>query len=183
MSNTAAIAVLPAANGTARRVRWKPLLALAVVALLTAAYWPSADESQIAEAAPRQGAAAHSSPRNAVATVSAQLAFPVRGVRAPRADLFGSHSWRPAPPPEPPVQALPPPAPVAPPFPFAFFGKYEQAGGTLVLLFSRADRVYDVHLGDVLDNTWSVDEVAQGKVQVTYLPLNTSQSLTLGSSQ
>jgi hypothetical protein len=96
--------------------------------------------------------------------------------------LFSAHSWYVAPPPPPPVVAAPvePPKPVAPPLPFQYIGSYQPAGETTVFFLSNGDRVYDVHLGDTLDNTYSVDSFDNGQLTFTYKPLNTKQQLAAG---
>ncbi|HYL72433.1 MAG TPA: hypothetical protein VEY89_14125, partial [Candidatus Dormibacteraeota bacterium] len=70
--------------------------------------------------------------------------------------LFASHSWyvAPPPPPPPPVgEAPPPPKPTAPPLPFTYMGSYAPNGAKPVFFLTQGDRVYDVHIGDTLDNT------------------------------
>ncbi|MHB8726476.1 MAG: hypothetical protein ACYC9Z_14080 [Casimicrobiaceae bacterium] len=101
--------------------------------------------------------------------------------------LFSVQSWYvapPPPPPPPPVAAAPPPAPTAPPLPFAFMGSYRQDGAAAPTYFLTAgDRVYDVKVGDTLDNTYSVDGVKSGQLLLTYMPLKIQQSLAVGDTQ
>jgi hypothetical protein len=102
--------------------------------------------------------------------------------------LFQSTSWYTAPPPPPPVAyvapvAVAPPAPVAPPLPFAIMGSYSRPGDSKVYFLTRGDRVFDVRVGDTIDNTYSVDRETGGQLQFTYKPLNIQQSLPLGGSQ
>lgn len=97
------------------------------------------------------------------------------------AALFSAQSWYiapPAPPPAP-VVAQPPPVPTAPPLPFAFMGSY-RADGTATYFLTAGDRVYDVKIGDTLDNTYSVDGVRSGQLLFTYMPLKIQQSLAVG---
>jgi hypothetical protein len=112
----------------------------------------------------------------------AQEVLPVRVARAGKYDnLFSGHSWY-TPPPPPPVRDAPPPVryePTAPQLPYKLLGTYEQAGETLYFLV-KGDRVYDVTIGAVLDDTYSVDGVTDGQLMFTYLPLQTSQGLRLG---
>jgi hypothetical protein len=97
--------------------------------------------------------------------------------------LFAAHSWYVAPPPPPPVVQIPvaPPKPVAPPLPFTYMGSYAN-GGKPVFFLTQGDRVLDVHIGDVLDNTYSVDAFANGALVFTYKPLNQQQQLTTGGA-
>jgi hypothetical protein len=99
--------------------------------------------------------------------------------------LFHSQSWYVAPPPPPPapVVVVVPPPPTAPPLPFSVMGSYARPGDATVYFLTRGDRVFDVHIGDTIDNTYSVDSVANGQLQLTYKPLNIQQFLPLGDSK
>jgi hypothetical protein len=98
------------------------------------------------------------------------------------ADLFASHSWYVAPPPPPPAPVVytPPPPPTAPPLPFAFMGSFRTDSGSAIYYLTAGDRVYDVKVGDTLDNTYSVDGVKSGQLLLTYMPLKIQQSLAVG---
>lgn len=108
--------------------------------------------------------------------------------RARHADVkvgsaFGPTSWFVAPPPPPPkpVVHAPPPAPVAPPMPFAFLGRYEEDGARVILLV-KGDRIYTVSEGEVIENTYRVERLTGSQLEMTYLPLNTRQTLQAGDS-
>lgn len=93
-------------------------------------------------------------------------------------NVFNATSWY-VPPPPPP--ALPPPPPAAPPLPFTYFGQYKDAGSAAMVVFlSKADRVYTVSEGDVIEGTYSVGPITSGQLELTYLPLNIKQSLNMG---
>ncbi|MGH8305906.1 MAG: hypothetical protein ACRETG_09880 [Steroidobacteraceae bacterium] len=98
--------------------------------------------------------------------------------------LFAVHSWYVAPPPPPPavVSSAPvaPSAPSAPPLPFRFIGRYKPDGQAAVFFLTSGDRVYDVHVGDTLDNTYSIDSFTNGELMLTYKPLNIKQQLVVG---
>jgi hypothetical protein len=99
------------------------------------------------------------------------------------AALFAVQSWYvapPAPPPAPVVVQAPPP-PSAPPLPFAFMGSYMAQDGNPTFYLTAGDRVYDVKVGDTLDNTYSVDGVKAGQLLLTYMPLKIQQSLAVGN--
>lgn len=98
------------------------------------------------------------------------------------ADLFAPHSWYVAPPPPPPAPVVyqPPPVPTAPPLPFAFMGSFRAEGGGEIYYLTARDRVYDVKVGDTLDNTYSVDGVKSGQLLLTYMPLKIQQSIAVG---
>lgn len=101
----------------------------------------------------------------------------------PLPGLFAAHSWYvpppppPAPPPEPPP---PPPAPVVPPLPFAYLGKLAE-GGSLRVFLVRGDRPYTVAEGDVIDGSYKVKRITDTEMTLVYLPLNLTQTLSVGS--
>jgi hypothetical protein len=102
--------------------------------------------------------------------------------------LFATHSWYVPPPPAPPAplastaESLPPPVPTAPPLPFTYMGTFKPDGATPVFFLTEGDRVYDVHIGETLDNVYSVDGLSNGQLLLTYKPLNIKQQLSVGSS-
>jgi hypothetical protein len=97
--------------------------------------------------------------------------------------LFAAHSWYVAPPPPPPpvVDTTPvaPPKPEAPPLPYKFIGSYTPDGEKTVFFLSAGDKVFDVHVGETLDNTYSIDSYSNGQLVLTYKPLNQQQQLQL----
>jgi hypothetical protein len=99
--------------------------------------------------------------------------------------LFHTQSWYVAPPPPPPapVVVVVPPPPTAPPLPFTVMGSYARPGDAAVYFLTRGDRVFDVHIGDTIDNTYSVDSADNGVLTLTYKPLNIQQTLPIGVSQ
>ncbi|MDP9013899.1 MAG: secretion system X translation initiation factor [Pseudomonadota bacterium] len=98
------------------------------------------------------------------------------------ASLFSAQSWYVTPPAPPPVPVVyqAPAAPTAPPLPFTFMGSYKAEGGGSTYFLTAGDRVYDVKVGDTLDNTYSVDEIKSGQLLLTYMPLKIQQSLAVG---
>ncbi|HLQ12084.1 MAG TPA: hypothetical protein VK130_02405 [Steroidobacteraceae bacterium] len=136
--------------------------------------------------APAAGAA-HAAPRASGQDNESLLARLAHRVTSSKTvgSLFHTQSWYvapPAPPPAPVVEVAPPP-PTAPPLPFTVMGSYARPGDTTVYFLTRGDRVFDVHVGDTIDNTYSVDSAANGLLQLTYKPLNIQQTLPLGESQ
>ena len=106
--------------------------------------------------------------------------------------LFAPHSWYIPPPPPPP----PPPAPtltaaqeaalrapVAPPLPFTYMGRYAPDGSEPVFFLTQGDRVYNVKVGDTLNDTYSIDSFTNGQLVMTYKPLKIQQQLSVGSAQ
>ena len=113
---------------------------------------------------------------------SASLSMPTRTRAAPAAvNLFAAHSWY-IPPPPPPPRPAAPIQPTAPPVPYAWLGSYTPEGGPTIFFLSRDDRVFDVQVGDQIENTYSVDAQLNGQLQLTYLPLNTRQTVLLGGA-
>ena len=97
--------------------------------------------------------------------------------------LFATHSWyEPPPPTAATTESLAPPAPTAPPLPFAYMGTFTPDGGTPVFFLTAGDRVFDVRIGETLDNLYSVDGLSSGQLQLTYKPLNIKQQLTVGGA-
>jgi hypothetical protein len=50
------------------------------------------------------------------------------------------------------------------------------------VFLQRGNNVYAVAVGDVVDGAYRVAGIKAGKMTLTYLPLNISQSLQLGNS-
>ena len=96
--------------------------------------------------------------------------------------LFSRQSWYVAPPaaPPPPVVYQAPPPPAAPPLPFTFMGSYRSENAVSTYFLTSGDRVYDVKVGDTLNNTYSVDDVKAGQLLLTYMPLKIQQSIAVG---
>jgi hypothetical protein len=106
----------------------------------------------------------------------------------PDGDPFGPRSFRPAPPKVkvPPAGALQagappaPPPPQAPPLPFAYIGRLSEDRDTTVFL-AMGERNLVVRPGDVIDNTYKLEEVSDSAVVLTYLPLSQRQTLPIGA--
>lgn len=112
-----------------------------------------------------------------------RLSRPDAEAAAATGNPFGAISWYVPPPPPPPAppRYVPPPPPTAPPMPFSFFGRYEE-GATQIILLVRGDRIYTVSAGDVIDNTYRVEGLAGGRLELTYLPLNIKQTISTGET-
>jgi hypothetical protein len=104
--------------------------------------------------------------------------------RTPADHAFRAMSWYvppPPPPPRPPPKPLPPPPPTAPPMPFSFMGRYEEEG-TRIILLVKGERIYTVSEGEVIDNTYRVERLTGGQLELTYLPLNIKQTISAGGT-
>ena len=96
-------------------------------------------------------------------------------------NVFSATSWYVPPPPPPPAKPAPPAKPTAPPLPFTYLGRYQDSPAVIIMLV-KGDRIYTVSEGDVIENTYRVEHVAAGVVELTYLPLNVKQSLSTGDA-
>jgi len=96
-----------------------------------------------------------------------------------RANLFPEQTWYIPPPPPPPPPYVPPPPPQAPPLPFSYMGRWQEAGQTTYYL-ARGALPVSVHAGQVLDGVWQLEPVTGGMLNFTYLPLNQTRSLRTG---
>ncbi len=117
-----------------------------------------------------------------VGGIMTRLAHRVAGAAADAA-LFATHSWY-TPPPAPPPTAtaaivVAPPAPTAPPLPFAYMGSYRRAGGKQVYFLTRNDRIYDVSAGDTLDGVYTFEGLSGANLVFTYKPLKVRQTLAV----
>lgn len=93
-------------------------------------------------------------------------------------NAFDAISWYVPPPPPPPPLPLPPAKPEAPPLPFTYLGHFKSPDSPVqVIILGRADRVYTVSEGEVIDGTYRVGPVTAGLIEFTYLPLDAKQSL------
>lgn len=96
--------------------------------------------------------------------------------------LFAPHSWY-VPPPPPKVKPVvlappPPPKPVAPPAPFTYVGKLENApSGTQYFLTSN-NRVYTVQKGQNIDANWRLDGEDPNAMRLTHLPTGLVQTFS-----
>lgn len=97
--------------------------------------------------------------------------------------FLGQHWNPPAPPPTAAERAAAnaaPPAPVAPPLPFNYFGKAVQDGAWEVYL-ARGDKTYIARSQSVIEGAWRIDRIAPPLLTVTYLPLNQVQQINIGA--
>jgi hypothetical protein len=97
-------------------------------------------------------------------------------------NAFSVTSWYVPPPPPPPAPPAPPPVPTAPPLPFTYLGRYEDAPTRLAILV-KGERMYTVAEGDVIEETYRIERVTSGMVELTYLPLAIKQTLSTGEAQ
>lgn len=89
-------------------------------------------------------------------------------------DPFRNKSWFIAPPPPPLAK------PVAPALPFLYLGKLVEDGEPRVFLNHQGKHLI-AKVGDVINGTYSVEEIAGGQITFLYQPLQQKQSLPIGS--
>lgn len=106
-----------------------------------------------------------------------QLILSVQAQKPQTRDLFSSTGWNP-----PPPKPLPPPPPSAPALPFTFLGK-KLEGGTWEVFLARGEQSFVVREGDVIENTYRIENISPPNLNLNYLPLGQSQSLVIGNSQ
>lgn len=78
---------------------------------------------------------------------------------------------------QPPVQ--PPPLPSIPALPFKYIGKLF-GDDEYVVFLSLHGKSLSVKLGDVLQQTYRIEEIKPPLMQVTYIPMNIKQTLMIG---
>jgi hypothetical protein len=153
--------------------------------------------NDIVEAVVRPAPRAAAPSSAAAAASAAEADLPVapadrsRAIPKSSSELFARSSWLPPPPPPPPPPPAPkapapppPPAPVAPPVPFTFVGMLERGAAKPEAFLAKGNALLIVSAGDTLDNnTYRVESLTANEVVMTYLPLNTRQTInaTTGS--
>jgi hypothetical protein len=98
-------------------------------------------------------------------------------------NVFAAKSWYVPPPPPPPSNEPPPPPPkpTAPPLPFTYLGRYQDAGAPVIFLV-RGDRILTVKQGDVIEGSYRVEGIVGATLTLTYMPLDIKQTLNIGSA-
>ena len=77
-----------------------------------------------------------------------------------------------------PAPTEPSAQPAAPPLPFAYLGRWIDAGAVTVFL-SQGDRNFAVKAGETIDGAWRLEGIEDGQLAFLYLPLQTRQGLRL----
>ena len=72
-------------------------------------------------------------------------------------------------------------APTAPALPFQFVGRLGDRDDLQVFLQS-GEKLYVVRQGDVIEDTYRLDRVSASELNLVYLPLHQSQTLSVGSA-
>lgn len=91
----------------------------------------------------------------------------------------------PPPPPQPPTQSrTADAAPVAPPFPHQWVGRFddEASGSSKALrrvVISGPVSTWVAREGDVIEGQWRIDQIQERLIRLTYLPLQQSQTVAM----
>lgn len=97
-------------------------------------------------------------------------------------NLFRARSWLPPPPPPPPppapVAAQPP---VAPPIPFTYLGSIGGDASTRQVLLSRGESLFIIKKNEVIENTYRIDNITNKGIEITFLPLNEQQVISINT--
>jgi len=72
-------------------------------------------------------------------------------------------------------------APTAPALPFQFIGRIGDRDDLQIFLQS-GEKLYVVRQGDVIEDTYRLDRVSANELDLVYLPLHQSQTLSVGSA-
>jgi hypothetical protein len=180
-------------------VQWVCVAAAGAASFLFAVAWPRADTASKpawVEPVTKEDVRPAVEPvaPSGTGTVHADngLALPdrTRAIPQPGGDAIAKLSWV-APAPVAvarPVVSLAPPEPVlpvAPALPFTFVGLLEQGTAKPQAFLAKGNTLLVVSAGDVIDaDTYRVDALGAQHIQLTYLPLNTQQTLNiLGASK
>ncbi len=153
------------------------LLSLAATGWLAAQENGPADE---AEAVPVKAAPLRATDNAAGAQAAGEIRIEALQRRVDEAgvrELFAARSWQPAP--AQPAASQAPPPPTAPSLPFTYFGKLTYEGGVAVLL-TYPDRNLAVRAGEVIDGIYRIDSIKGPVLTITYLPLDTQQTMHIG---
>lgn len=172
------------------------LMVAGLAATLGAVYWASrqdaGDEADLVVPAEERRAASPRAERGTAARGGAGGELDLSRLSRdpsldPRTDLFGPRDFTPPPPKRTAAQiaaaqveapVAPPPPP--PPVPFTYLGRLAEGPRTTVFL-GLADRNLVVTTGDVIDNTYRVEEIGPSTLVLTYLPRNLRQTMPIGA--
>jgi len=140
------------------------LLLLTVLAAL----WPVPDREPVSSKPASKPASRHQD-----LTVSfAPLEAAKSGITA-IGELFPPQTWT------PPATSVVKPAPVAPPLPFTFGGRYTEDNNVTIFLI-EGKQMHKVKQGEIINGTYKVEKIEQASISLTYLPLGATQILPTG---
>ncbi|ANI03871.1 hypothetical protein A210_14895 [Pseudomonas putida SJTE-1] len=165
---------------TQRAVIWAGFLGVSAALAWAPDHWFGQDDG-VAAFAGKPAPATES----AASMVGAGL--PAKGPEQASRDLFPTQQWTTpktlATVTEQPVMTAPvvAAAPTAPELPFQFIGRMGDRDDLQVFLQS-GEKLYVVRQGDVIEDTYRLDRVSASELNLVYLPLHQSQTLSVGSA-
>ncbi|MEJ8851652.1 hypothetical protein [Variovorax rhizosphaerae] len=171
----------------------RPILILAILAILSAAYlyWRDRTEINTVQVAVRRPVTP------ATTQINKQVEDPSAVPAAPvEVNLFGTQTWAPPPPPPPPpptpeeiAEQLRKNPPRPPPLPFAVTTIWRESGITYIGITANGQDVIvcqqctlpgSVRRGDTLLHNYRLDQISERSLVFTFLPLKIKQELPLG---
>ncbi|MBV4543647.1 hypothetical protein [Pseudomonas vlassakiae] len=166
---------------TQRAVIWVGFLGVSAALAWAPGHWFNQEDS----VAPFAGKPAPT--RSASHAQPVGAGEPAKGPEQASRDLFPPQQWtKPqtlATVTEQPIAAAPVVAatPTAPALPFQFVGRMGDRDDLQIFLQS-GEKLYVVRKGDVIDSTYRLDRVSANELDLVYLPLHQSQTLSVGSA-
>ena len=166
---------------TQRAVIWVGFLGISAALAWAPGHWFQQQDSVV----PFAGSPAPTGSASPAEPVGADE--PAKGPTRASRDLFPAQQWtKPqtlATVTEQPVVAAPvvAAAPTAPALPFQFVGRMGDRDDLQIFLQS-GEKLYVVRKGDVIDSTYRLDRVSANELDLVYLPLHQSQTLSVGSA-
>ncbi|MDI9778988.1 hypothetical protein QM325_14585 [Pseudomonas putida] len=166
---------------TQRAVMWVGFLGVSAALAWAPGHWFNQEDS-VAPFAGKPAPTGSASPAEPVGAGS-----PAKGPEQASRDLFPPQQWtKPhtvATVTEQPVATAPvvAAAPTAPALPFQFVGRMGDRDDLQIFLQS-GEKLYVVRKGDVIDSTYRLDRVSANELDLVYLPLHQSQTLSVGSA-
>jgi hypothetical protein len=88
-------------------------------------------------------------------------------------NLFPQQAWEPLP------TTTIEQAPVTPPLPFTFAGRYTE-GNKITIFLMEGSLMHRVQQGEIVNKNYRVEKIDQASISLTYLPLGTTQILPTG---
>lgn len=155
-----------------KRLLWVVLLLTVVAAL-----WPVPEDDGAGGVATQAPAARK---RASLSAPRIQELHPLTPSGAARksdiADLFPRQGWTP-----PVAASAAPEKPTAPPLPFTYAGRYTE-GSNIIVYLNEGAKMHKVRLGDTVNATYRIENIAPAAITLTYLPLGLQQTLQTGSA-
>lgn len=135
--------------------------------------------------APEDNATLQGAAAPAKVAMHAQSAAP-KAARPAARNLFPSQRWSAAPTlakvTEQPMAVAPLiVAPAAPVLPFQFVGRLDDRQDQQIFL-QDGEKLYVVRQGDVIEDTYRIEQISATELSLVYLPLHLSQTLSVGSA-